>query len=42
MEEIYTLTIELESGMYDDSSWKRVIETIMAANCKRSNFYGGI
>ncbi len=26
MEEIYTLTIELESGMYYESSWKRVIE----------------
>ncbi|MDI7260227.1 MAG: hypothetical protein QME90_09935 [Thermodesulfobacteriota bacterium] len=26
MEEIYTLTIELESGMYFDSPWKRVIE----------------
>jgi hypothetical protein len=26
MEEIYTLTIELESGLYANSSWKRVIE----------------
>jgi hypothetical protein len=26
MEEIYTLTIELESGRYVSSSWKRVIE----------------
>jgi hypothetical protein len=26
MKEIYTLTIELELGMYADSSWKRVIE----------------
>ncbi|MBB3063699.1 IS1096 element passenger TnpR family protein [Microbulbifer rhizosphaerae] len=27
MEEIYTLTIELESGMYAEHPWKRVIET---------------
>lgn len=26
MKEIYTLTIELESGMYADSPWRRVIE----------------
>lgn len=26
MEEIYTLTIELESGMYAEARWKRVIE----------------
>lgn len=26
MKEIYTLTIELESGIYADSTWKRVLE----------------
>jgi len=26
MEEIYTLTIELESGLYAETPWKRVIE----------------
>ena len=26
MEEIYTLTIELESGLYAEDQWKRVIE----------------
>ncbi len=26
IKEIYTLSVELESGMYADSSWKRVIE----------------
>ncbi len=39
MEEIYTLTIELESGMYDDSSWKRVIEISEETNLFELHLY---
>ncbi len=39
MEEIYTLAIELESVMYDDSSWKRVIEISEETNLFELHLY---